>query len=268
MKNLLAFLAVIIGIYLLVCILMYFFQEKMIFFPQTLPKDFTFQFDHNFEERFIEMKDGTNLHALLFKTENPKGVVFYLHGNAGSLEAWGSVAETFVDLKYDVFVLDYRGYGKSEGSITGEAQLHEDIQIVYGHIKQEYPENEIIVLGHSIGAGMAAKVASANSPKLLILQAPFYSLPDLANNTFPLNIFPAFLIRYNFKTWKFLREANMPVVILHGDEDEIIYYGSSLKLQQEFKAEDTLITLKGAGHNNFLSTEQYRNEIEKVLMKY
>lgn len=267
MKNPVAFLSVILGIYLLVCILMYFFQEKMIFFPQTLPKDFTFQFDHIFEERFIEMKDGTNLHALLFKTENPKGVIFYLHGNAGSLQGWGSVAETFVDLNYDVLVLDYRGYGKSEGSITGEAQLYEDIQIVYDHLKQEYPEKQITVLGHSIGAGMAAKVASANSPRLLILQAPFYSLPDLANNTFPLNLFPAFLIRYKFKTWKFLREADMPVVILHGDEDEIIGYDSSLKLQREFKAEDTLITLKGAGHNNFLGTERYRNKIEMILEK-
>src|SRR5690606_14997371 len=130
-----------------------------------------------------------------------------------------------------------------------------------------YPEDQIIILGHSIGSGMAAKLAAANDPKLLILQAPPYSLPDLSKKLFPLNLFPAFLIRYKLKTGKHLQQVKAPVVIMHGDEDEIVYYGSSLKLKQHFKPEDTLITLKGLGHNNFLDTTRYRNEIEKVLSK-
>lgn len=115
---------------------------------------------------------------------------------------------------------------------------------------------------------MAAKVAAVNSPKLLILQAPFYSLPDLARSTPPLNIFPSFLVKYKFRTGKYLKNANVPVAILHGDQDEIIYYGSSLKLQQEFKPGDTLITLEGMGHNDFLATELYRREIGEILRKY
>lgn len=265
MKTLLTLLSVLLGIYLVICILLYFFQEKMIFFPQTLAKDFTFRNYKDFEERYVEMEDGTMLHSLLFTTEDAKGVVFYLHGNAGSLEGWGSVAETFTDRNYDVFIPDFRGYGKSGGSISSETQLHKDNQILYDHLRDEYPENEIIVLGHSIGSGMAAKVASENNPKLLILQAPFYSIPDLVKNTPPLNIFPSFLIKYKFRTGKFLKETHVPVVILHGDNDEIIYYGSSLKLQQEFKPADTLITLNGYGHNNFLTTQNYRNEIRRIL---
>lgn len=238
------------------------------FFPQKLAKDYSFQFDHDFDERYIEMKDGKNLHGLLFKTNTPKGLVYYLHGNAGSLAAWGNAAGTFIDLDYDVFILDYRGYGKSEGSIESEAQLHEDIQTVYDHLKEEYPENEIIVLGHSIGSGMAAKVAATNNPKLLILQAPLYSLPHLASNTIPFQIFPRFLIRYKFQTGKYVRETEIPVAVLHGNEDEIIDYDSSLKLQQEFKPRDTLITLKGLGHNDFLFTHQYKNAIKKILEIY
>jgi alpha-beta hydrolase superfamily lysophospholipase len=267
MKSFLTFFIVIIGIYLLVCILVYFFQEKLMFFPQILEKDFAFQYE-NFGEYNIEMKDGKTLHALLFKAENSKGVVLYLHGNAGSLEAWGSVTDTFTILNYDVFIPDYRGYGKSEGYIGSEAELHEDIQIIYSHLKADYPENKIIVLGHSIGSGMAAKVAAANNPKLLILQAPYYSIPDLAKNTPPLNIFPRFLIKYKLRTGKFLNQVEAPVVILHGDQDEIIYYGSSLKLQQEFKPGDTLITLTGYGHNNFLNSRRYRKEIAEAMAKY
>lgn len=267
MKNLLLIFLVLVVFYLLIISLVYFFQEKMIFLPQKLPQEYVFQYE-GLEERQIEMKDGTLLHALMFKAENSKGVVLYLHGNAGSLEGWGSVAETFTTLTYDVLVLDYRGYGKSEGTISGETQLHQDMQSVYENLKQEYPENQIIVLGHSIGAGMAARLAVTNRPKLLILQAPYYSLPDLAKNTPPLNIFPGFLFKYKLETAKFLQETEVPVVVIHGDEDEVIYYGSSLKLQQEFKPGDTLITLRGFGHNNFLNSERYRLEIERVLKNH
>lgn len=256
------------GLYLLICTLAYFLQEKMIFFPQTLARDFKFGFSGDFEERFVKMQDEKELNALLFKAEKPKGMVFYLHGNAGSLEGWGSVAETFTRFNYDLFIPDYRGYGKSEGSIQNEAQLHRDIQSLYDYVKQEYEEQDIIVLGHSIGSGMAARLAAKNSPKLLILQAPFYSVPDMKNNTRPLQIIPSFLIKYKLHTGKYLGDTNAPVAILHGDEDEIIYYGSSLKLQQEFKPGDILITLEGFGHNNFLGTQRYEEEIEGILSRY
>lgn len=267
-SKLVTFFSVLLVLYLFFSALLYFFQEKMIFLPQTLAEDFVFEHYEGYEERYIEMQDGTKLHALLFTTEDPEGVILYLHGNAGSLEGWGSVAENFRANNYDVFIPDYRGYGKSGGAIESEAQLHEDMQTLYEKIKEEYPEDKIIVLGHSIGSGMAAKLAARNDPKLLILQAPPYSLPDLAKKLFPFNLFPQFLIRYKFEIGKILAAADVPVVILHGDEDEIVYYGSSLKLKEHFKPEDTLITLKGLGHNNFLDTERYRKEMRRILERY
>lgn len=267
MKTFFIILAVLAGFYILFLALVYFFQEKMIFLPQTLAKDHIFQFDQPFEERYVEMKDGKILHALLFKAENSKGVVLFLHGNAGSLAGWGSVAETFTTLNYDAFIPDFRGYGKSEGAIKSESQVHQDMQSLYNNLKKEYSENRIIVLGHSIGSGMAANLAANNDPRLLILQAPYYSLPDLAENTPPLNIFPQFLFKYKFETGKKLRETKVPVVVIHGEEDEVIYYGSSLKLEEKFKPGDTLITLDKYGHNDFLTSERYKIEMEKVLDK-
>lgn len=265
MKKVLALFSILIGLYLFIGILLYLFQEKMIFYPEKLPKDFVFDFNRPFEEHYVDMYDETTIHSLLFKTEKPRGVIFYLHGNAGSLEGWGSVAETFTDLNHDVFIPDYRGYGKSEGKIKNENQMYRDIQILYEKIKEDYRENKIIVLGHSIGSGMAAKVASDNNPKLVILQAPFYSMPDLLNNTPPFNIFPSFLLKYKFPVHLFLQKTSSPIVIFHGREDEIIYYGSSLKLQQEFKPLDSLISLEGLGHNDFIDSPQYRNTIKAIL---
>lgn len=268
MKSFLIFLAILFAGYVLVMALAYFFQEKLIFLPQKLDRDHKFNFNQEFEERFIELKDGKMLHGLLFTTDNSKGIILYLHGNAGSLEGWGGVAPTFTGLGYDIFIPDYRGYGKSEGIVQGENQLYDDMQRVYDHIKNDYNEEDIILLGHSVGSGMAAKLAADNSPILLILQAPFYSLQDLAKNTPPLNIFPSFLFKYKFEVGEYLKEATMPVVVLHGDEDEVIYYGSSLKLQKEFKPEDILITLHGFGHNNFIGSRKYEKEIGEVLDEY
>ena len=257
-------LITILVIYILVCGLLYFFQERLIFFPEKLAKDHLFQFDQKFEEKNIKNDDGTTLHGLLFKADSSRGLVFYLHGNGGSLNSWGDVAQTYTDLRYDVFILDYRGYGKSDGVINGQEQVYQDIQAAYDEMKGEYAEDRIIVLGYSIGTGPASKLASENAPRLLILQAPYYSLTDMMRHTY--SIIPTFLLKYKFENHKHLRDCKMPVVIFHGDLDEVIYYGSSLKLKEGFKSEDKLVTLRGQGHNGMTDNEQYRNELREILI--
>jgi len=243
--------------------LVYAFQEKLLFFPEKLKSNFLFQFDQKFEEMNIPMEDGISLNGLLFKTDQPKGLIFYLHGNAGSLRTWGGVAEVFTALGYDLFILDYRGYGKSEGVIQGQAQMYQDVQRAYEVLKSRYPEQEIIVLGYSMGTGPASKLASVNQPKLLILQAPYYSLSDLVKHYFP--IFPSFLHKYPFDNYRYIQNCTMPVVIFHGDQDEVIYPGSSVKLKEHFKEQDTLIMLSGQQHNGMTFNPEYQLKIKELL---
>jgi pimeloyl-ACP methyl ester carboxylesterase len=252
-----------VGLYLLLCGLLFFFQEKLIFFPQKLARDHSFSFGQETEELNIHTKDNRLLQALLFKADSSKGVIFYLHGNAGSLDSWGAEAGTFTRLNYDVFMLDYRGYGKSEGSIDGQEQFFDDIQTVYDELKKNYAEDKIIVLGYSIGTGPAAWLASTNSPARLILQAPYYSLKDMMRHTYP--IIPTFILKYKFETGDYLKNCRMPVVVFHGDQDEVIYYGSSLRLKSGFKDQDTLITLPGQGHNGMSENPGYLFAMQKVL---
>ena len=228
-KILLNTLKTVSALYVILCAFLYFYQERLIFFPQKLEKTHQFQFDQKFEEKNFKLADGTVLNGLLFKADSTKGLVFYLHGNSGSLSFWGSVASTYTNLNYDVFIFDYRGFGKSEGRINGQEQLFDDIQSVYNELKKQYTEDKIIVLGYSIGTGLASKIASQNKPKRLILQAPYYSLTDMMKQTYP--ILPAFILKYKFETAEYLKDCRMPVVIFHGDQDDVIYYGSSLKLK-------------------------------------
>lgn len=255
---------IIVLLSILIIGLLYFFQEKLMFFPQKLDQNHKYYFDQDFEELSIKTADDKLLNALLFEADSTKGLIFYLHGNAGSLDSWGSVAKLYTDMNYDVFILDYRGFGKSEGTINGEKQLYEDNQIAYNKMKEIYKEEDIIVLGYSIGTGLAAKLASENSPKLLILQAPFYSFKEMMSNQF---YFPTFILRYRFHTNEFLKQCKCPVVIFHGDEDEVVNYKWSLKLKEEFKEKIQLITLHGESHNGITDNEEYKKELQKILMQ-
>jgi alpha-beta hydrolase superfamily lysophospholipase len=265
-KMILLILKILLIIYITICGLLYFFQEKLIFLPEKLDKNFEFAFIREFEEINVKTKDNTILNGLLFKADNSKGLIFYLHGNAGSVRTWGEVAKTYTDLNYDVFMLDYRGYGKSEGKITNEELLYQDLQTVYDELTSKYDESKIIVLGYSIGTGMAAKIASVNNPKLLILQAPYYSLTDLMKHTLP--IIPTFILKYKFETNKFITDCKMPVIIFHGNQDEVIYYNSSVKLKGLMKKSDSLITLNGQGHNGMTENIEYRTAVQEILKKH
>ena len=264
-KAFMAILKIVAIVYICLCVLLYFIQEKLIFYPEKLATDHKFEFTQPFEELYFKTTDNKSLNGILFKADSSKGLIFYLHGNAGSLRSWGEIAKTYTDMHYDIFMLDYRGYGKSEGSITGEKQMYDDVQVVYDHLKTKYNEANIIILGYSIGSGPATKLASGSHAKLLILQAPYYNLTDMMKHIYP--ILPAFLLKYKFETNKFIKDCKMPVIIFHGDKDGVIYYGSSQKLKSLFKSSDTLITLTGQGHNGMSYNSTYLSELQKILNK-
>jgi len=258
-----AIISILLGIYILICGLMYFFQEKLIFFPDKLEKDYKFNFTQKFEEIYITTVDQKVLHGLLFKADSSKGLIFYLHGNGGAVDRWGDVAETYTRLHYDIFVLDYRGYGKSEGTIASEAQLFQDVQQAYDEMLKRYDEHQIVVLGYSIGTGPATKLASTNHPKLLILQAPYFSLGDMVQHGYP--FVPPFLLKYKLETNKYITECKMPIVLIHGDVDEIIPHSQSVKLKALLKDTDQFITLKGQGHNGMTFQQEYKEALERVI---
>jgi alpha-beta hydrolase superfamily lysophospholipase len=253
----------LVAVYVLICVLLFFFQEKIIFFPEKLSRQYKFDFGQPFEEIKIETRDEKRLHGGLFRADSSKGLIFYLHGNAGSLATWGYAAKTYTDLGYDVFIVDYRGFGKSEGIITSQQQFYEDLQIAYDQMKARYPEEKIVILGYSIGTGPAAKIASLNKPKLLILQAPYYSMKNIMKRHYP--IIPTFILKYKFETNEYISTCRMPIVLIHGKEDEVIPYRSSLMLKEIMKKTDTVIILEGQSHNGMTDNPEYQREIKKLL---
>ena len=244
-------------------IYLYFNQESLIFRPSILAKDYKFRFNSDFEELNIPSFDKTNLSGLLFKTENSKGLVFYLHGNAGALDSWGKNAAIYNNLGYDFFVLDYRGYGKSEGKIKNEEQFNKDIDAVYDSLKAKYKEENITIIGYSIGSGPATILASKNNPKRLILQSPYYNFSELSSSKIP--FIPKFIKRYSFATNVFITRVKAPIYIFHGDSDALIPFENSIRLSKLCKPTDHLYILKNQIHNKINDNLEYQEQLKNIL---
>ena len=255
---------VLLVLYVMIGASLYFLQEKLLFFPTELPQDYEYQFAYPFEEVFLTPEDGVSINAIHFKTENPKGVILYFHGNAGDLSRWGVISEYFVAKDYDIFIMDYRTYGKSTGKLSEQA-FYDDAQFCYAHLLKQYQENDITLYGRSLGTGIATFLASKNNPKQLVLETPYYSVLDVAKKRFP--ILPvSSLLKYEFPSNEFIVDVKCPITMFHGTDDRVVPYYSAEKLKAVAPKNSTLfISIEGGSHNDLIDFEGYTNEIDKIL---
>lgn len=251
-------------IYILGNLFIYFWQDQFLFKPEKLPKDFEFKYPNlDFKEYNFEMAPGVNISGIHFKIENPKGVVYYLKGNSRSIKGWGKFAIDFTRQGFDVIMVDYRGFGKSTGRRT-EDDIKNDLQYVYDQIKSQVNERYIILYGRSLGAGFAAKLASINNPRMLVLESPFYSLTKVAKRFVP--FMPISLImRFPIRTHLYLQYVNCPIKIIHGTNDRLIPFSTAVELSKIKPDSTRLYPVIGAGHNNMHNYEEYHRMLEEIL---
>ncbi len=257
-------LLLILAIYVVISVLLFFLQDYFMFKPEKLPKDFNFYYENQeIEEYNVETRDGAIINGLRFKTQHPKGVVFYLKGNSKSIKGWGKFAVDFTRHGYDVIMVDYRGFGKSTGKRTQKA-VKRDLQVIYNRIKENVSEKYIILYGRSLGSGFATKLASMNQPRMLILDAPYYSLSKVALRYLPFMPL-SILIKFPMPTYKWLQYVQCPVHIIHGTDDKLIPFKTSLKLSRIKPNLTTLHSIIGGGHKNLNTFESYHKILEDVI---
>ncbi|QIE58573.1 alpha/beta fold hydrolase [Rasiella rasia] len=254
----------VVAIYIVISILLYYLQDYFLFKPEKLPADFKFYYENQVVEEYnLETSDGAIINGLHFKAKETKGVVLYLKGNSKSMKGWGKFAVDFTRHGYDVVMVDYRGFGKSIGKRTQE-NLKKDLQYVYNKIRERVKEKYIILYGRSLGSGFATKLASMNHPRMLILDAPYYSLVKVTGRYMafmPLSI----LLKYPMPTYKWLQYVNCPVHIIHGTNDKLIPFSSSVKLSK-IKPEITrLWPIIEGGHKNLNNFESYHEILSQII---
>lgn len=252
----------ILAVYVFICIFFYFTQHWYFFRPEILPSNFTFKYPFDFEEKTFEMEDGGSINSILFTVPNSRGIIFYFKGNSRSIKGWAKFAKDFIGNGYDFFMMDYRGFGKSKGKRT-EDRLYNDGQQIYKWLLKRYQEKDMIIYGRSLGSGIATRIASWNNPKMLILDAPYYSFYHNIKRWgfwIPLRL----LLRYQIRTDQFIKKVDAPIHIIHGNKDRLIPYSHSLKLKK-LVDKITLHEIHGGGHNNLPDYPEYHEIIYDLL---
>lgn len=254
---------IVLIVFLVVVILLFVLQTRLLFHPGRLSADYKFKLGSGAEEVFLKTSDGETLNGLLYAQKAPE-VILYFHGNAGDLSGWQYVAEDFKHLAYNFFIFDYRGYGKSTGEIS-EKGIYLDAEACYRYlIHRGFDPGNIIIYGRSIGCGAAVDLASKQKCRGLILESAFSSLAALANEKMPL-LFPSLYLRYRFDNNKKIRSVSCPVIFLHGSDDTLIPPSHSQKLFHAFPGKKEIIIVDKGSHNDLHAFERYEKFLRDEL---
>jgi pimeloyl-ACP methyl ester carboxylesterase len=254
-------MAAVAALYALVLALLWFGQERLLFQPERLPAEHRLATAPDIEERFIDVP-GARLSALHLRLPSPDGVVFFLHGNAGSLAGWFANADFYRRANFDLFMIDYRGYGKSSGRIESEAQLHADARAAWQAIEALYRGKRRVVLGRSLGSGLAAALAADVQPEATVLVSPYVSMVALAAEHY--RWVPSAVLRYPLRTDLVLPRVRGPVLLAHGSRDDLIPPTHSRRLATLQPRAQVLLVPEG-GHNDLHQHAAYLDGLREFL---
>ncbi len=229
--------------YLVALALLFVFQDRFLFpAPQNLQPPAA-----GFEAVAITTSDGLELTVHWRAPQDGKPVVVWFHGNASSLA--GSTYETqlLAEEGYGLLLASYRGYGGNPGN-PSEDGFYRDGRAAMAFLQnQGVRQDRMIIAGSSIGSGTAVQMASEHSPIALMLVSPFTSLVDVAADALP--VFPVrILMKHRFANAEKLPDLDMPILVLHGDADDVVPFEQGRALSQTNAAAD-FVAFPGAGHD-------------------
>lgn len=241
-------------------------QESLMFYPVPLPAGYRLATAPDIHEHTVDVP-GAKLSVLQLKRPAARGVVFFLHGNAGNLAGWFSNADFYREAGFDLVMPDYRGYGKSTGSIRGARQLREDVRAVWDAFASQYEGRRVVLYGRSLGTALAADLAEqltreGKAPHLTVLVSPYSSLRELTAEFYPW--VPGALLRYPLDTASHLPRIGGPVLLVHGAADTLIGAHHARRLQQAHPAA-RLLLVPQAGHDDLHESPLYREELRRAL---
>lgn len=263
-KRILRWVKIILILYCLVGILLYSFQNKLLFRPVAVEKNKPYNFSQPHKEVNIPYSDSANMNIVQFTpAAAAKGVVLYFHGNRKNISWYEKFSNTFTKNGYEVWMLDYPCYGKSTGEFT-EQMLYDWALVTYKLARARFSRDSIIIYGKSLGTGVAAQLASVRDCKYLLMETPYYRFPSVIGQYAP--IYPAEqMIRFKLPVNEYLKKVTAPVIIFHGTDDGVITYRNAKKLKPLLKPGDQFITIDGGSHNDLTTFPIYQQKMDSLL---
>ncbi len=221
---LLSILSVLLLGYAAICAYMYFYQEKIIFQPRRELTRTPADLDLEFEDLFLTTADGVRINAWYLPAAGDAGsapTLLFFHGNAGNMSDCLETLQIFHSLRLNVLIIDYRGYGLSEGE-PSEHGSYLDGEAAWEWLRRRGTEPERIILaGRSLGGGIATELASRYPVRALILESTYTSMPAIAQDVYPF-IPAAWLVRHKYNNLKKLQHIRCPILVIHSRDDDYI----------------------------------------------
>jgi uncharacterized protein len=264
-KKIRQWFGIILIIYITSGIALYFFQDLILFHPVPLKSDYKYEFAEPHHEFNISVNEESNLNVIQFQATDSitKGAVLYLHGNKKNISWYVKYVPYFTRHGYEVWMMDYPGFGKSTGTFNEETLYAWALQL-YKLANAHFSADSIIIYGKSMGTGIAAQLASKVYCKRLILETPYYDYPSVAKHYFP--FYPVNrMLHYKIPTFRYLQNVKAATTIFHGTEDGLIPYSNAKRLQRFLKKEDEFITIKNGRHNDLYKFNETVLKLDSLL---
>jgi fermentation-respiration switch protein FrsA (DUF1100 family) len=259
MRTLVSILTIAISIYLLLALLIYLFQDRMVFLSnlpgralEASPGDISL----NYQDVSLTTSDNERLHGWYVAAKNPRGVLLFFHGNAGNISHRLDSIKIFHELGLDTLIIDYRGYGQSTGKAS-EKGTYLDAQAAWDYLvnTRRVPADRIIIFGRSLGGAIGAWLGVQNTPAAVIIESSFSSGVDIARRLYP--FLPIHLLtRLQYPVADYASQLNCPVLVVHSRHDEIIPFTMGQAIYTAVKQEKKFLELKGDHNNGFLISQR------------
>ncbi len=266
MLRLLLMLALVYGALLL---LLYLFQPRLLFLPGVPGRDLVATPEHiglEYRDIQFETADGETLHGWWLPHADPRATLLFHHGNAGNVSHRLDSLQIFHDLGLEVLIFDYRGYGQSSGSPSEEG-VYEDAHSAWRWLvdEQGVDPGSIVLFGRSMGGAVAANLAERIDAAGLIVESTFTSVPDIGAELYwwlPVRL----LARLEFNAADHVAAADMPVLVVHSPDDEIIPFSHGQRLYEAAGERGTLLEIQGDHNTGFLASGPlYRDGLDEFL---
>jgi uncharacterized protein len=265
MKRILVIiLAICVVIYMMLCLAIYIFQKRIVFVPKRSsdppPGDL------NIREVYFPTGDGQMLHGWWMPVDSSEYTLLFFHGNGGCVQRCEERMRFSRELGFSTLMIDYRGYGKSTGSIKKEEDIYEDGRAALKFITDSLniPFAKLIVWGWSLGGGVAVDVCQDLQIKALVLEGTFYNIDDIASINYP--IFPVrWFLNYHFNSGEKINNIKAPLFFIHSKEDRTIPFEQGRKLFNAATGTKDFIEISGSHNHGYYEN---RGKIINMLKQF
>ena len=255
----------------LAVLLIVFFQyaeQRSLYFPSKSITDTPKNEGMLYDGLSLLTSDAQKIQAWFIPKQGAKNVILFFHGNGGNLSHRLEKISFFHSLGFNVFIMDYRGYGKSSGS-PSEQGLYKDAQSSYDYLitALKFKPEQIILFGESLGAAVATEMALKNKVGAVILESAFSSVSDMTKQILPL--FPTLLLRSRFDSYSKINSIKVPKMFIHSHNDEIVPYALGRKLYEKAASPKLFVEISG-GHNEafFWHEEKIKKQMRTFFDAY